>query len=840
MGLPYIQEGDILYWVTEGGQKIPVDIDLPSTPMRRDFLRPFVVQAMRLSAENPLTKRAKKWKKDQGIQSIGISDLKNLVEENDLKLIAEQKVDGQSALMKFEDGKARFGSLGGKIISNIPVLDEIERILKDAGISKAIMVGELAASENGDILKFHESQSIIKNKDADKGKLHWYPYQILELDDDKYTEKYDSYLEGWERLQELFKDTKRIHPVEAYKGGVKELQKAWDQLVEKDDNEGLVVRTSDGRVHKSKPKFSYDLVIIAVGDKKKKSWPKGRIGNVLVAFMDKDKRFRVVGEVGTGWTDEQRKKLYDWAQDNKVDEDDHYVWVKPEKVIEVEYERTNIRENNAYKYSNGEYKKVGKLPVGTAVKPVFKRYREDKSVNPEDLRLTQVPNWSEKSSSLMTHRTAGFPDHPKDNVISSQENIASNEVIEEIDVWSYYDGIKSDLIDELKGHDLFIVVKTEKRPIYIRHPYDKKTEFIRINNEDEFKEYHSGRTVEYHITAEKKVPYYIIDFDPYDGMPWTKTKDVALEIADALGDLEEVTRTQIRYTGKRGFHIFGYIKEEKPVSEAREMLEKFLQDHFGDRDDLIISESPKNSKGALGLAPMKYNGGHVALHSMRVTGCCCVEVSREDLKRFKKEDAYFREVFQEITGKKYKPVELKQASYDSDRLKKGYRGKFVIQKHDADKAGLHWDLRIEFPVTSVSKALEDYKQPRNPNGKEPFEESKRDDTVYRSFVTKKMEFPTEGNKIYLIETEDHPLQYGKFEGTIPEGEYGAGKVSIYDKGTFELLDVEGNKKFEIRFNGDKLNGDYAFVKYKKGYLWVKMNEKCAIQTRVALQWIWTR
>ncbi|MEM3383471.1 MAG: DNA polymerase ligase N-terminal domain-containing protein [Nitrososphaerales archaeon] len=67
-----------------------------------------------------------------------------------------------------------------------------------------------------------------------------------------------------------------------------------------------------------------------------------------------------------------------------------------------------------------------------------------------------------------------------------------------------------------------------------------------------------------------------------------------------------------------------------------------------------------------------------------------------------------------------------------------------------------------------------------------------------------------GIKRLAIEVEDHPLEYADFEGTIPEGEYGAGKVEIWDKGSYTL---KARKVREIRFElkGNKLNGDYTLL-----------------------------
>jgi len=107
---------------------------------------------------------------------------------------------------------------------------------------------------------------------------------------------------------------------------------------------------------------------------------------------------------------------------------------------------------------------------------------------------------------------------------------------------------------------------------------------------------------------------------------------------------------------------------------------------------------------------------------------------------------------------------------------------FVIQKHQAKN--LHYDFRLEM------------------------------DGVLKSWAVPK-EPPTEfGVKRLAIQVEDHDLDYADFEGKIPEGEYGAGKVEIWDKGTYKLLNRKENKLvFEL--HGEKLKGKYTLVQFNK-------------------------
>lgn len=115
--------------------------------------------------------------------------------------------------------------------------------------------------------------------------------------------------------------------------------------------------------------------------------------------------------------------------------------------------------------------------------------------------------------------------------------------------------------------------------------------------------------------------------------------------------------------------------------------------------------------------------------------------------------------------------------------------RFFIQRHSARR--LHYDLRLEINGTLKSWAV-----PKGPT---------LDPDIKRMAVL----------------VEDHPLEYGTFEGTIPQGNYGAGTVSLWDAGKYELLgDVSVDKQLErgdlkFRLHGHKLAGEFALVRTKK-------------------------
>ncbi len=169
---------------------------------------------------------------------------------------------------------------------------------------------------------------------------------------------------------------------------------------------------------------------------------------------------------------------------------------------------------------------------------------------------------------------------------------------------------------------------------------------------------------------------------------------------------------------------------------------------------------------------------------------------------------------------------MQLASNDSDKLERyrakrdfakssepegagGPRGRgsvFVIQKHDA--TSLHYDFRLE-----VDGVLKSWAVPKGPST-DPRE------------------------KRLAIRTEDHPLDYAEFEGVIPEGEYGAGSVLIWDRGTYRNITEkdDGLRAMEdaladghvlVWLDGEKISGGYALQRIddeKDQWLLIKMDD----------------
>lgn len=146
-----------------------------------------------------------------------------------------------------------------------------------------------------------------------------------------------------------------------------------------------------------------------------------------------------------------------------------------------------------------------------------------------------------------------------------------------------------------------------------------------------------------------------------------------------------------------------------------------------------------------------------------------------------------------------------EPSGKTSRAKKNKGPIFVVQQHAA--RSMHYDFRLEIDGVLASWAV-----PKGPS-------------------------TNPADKRLAVLTEDHPMAYGNFEGVIPEGNYGAGEVIVWDRGTYENIKVPATMRdcfdegrIEITLQGKKLMGDYALVRMhtgEKNWLLIKMKDDYA-------------
>jgi len=262
-----------------------------------------------------------------------------------------------------------------------------------------------------------------------------------------------------------------------------------------------------------------------------------------------------------------------------------------------------------------------------------------------------------------------MPKNP-DTIIVPADNHNYTKNITEYNIWKYYEDIKEKMLPFLKGHDLFIILKVGKRRIYRRHPYDKKTKYIRINNTTQFDKYNTGRTGEFYLTFPPMVDKVVFDLDPGKNLLWGDIKRGTRQLYDFLKQGKEFKKLEIYYTGARSFHIWGYLKGgKKNIDSLKKKWKPLLKDKFEEKKGFWAVENPKMKPNQMNvdLSILKQEGGFIAPYSMKLdTGLVATEVSPKDLIKFKKSDNTINKVYKKLIKKDY-PWEIKKA-YDPIKI----------------------------------------------------------------------------------------------------------------------------------------------------------------------------
>jgi bifunctional non-homologous end joining protein LigD len=346
----------------------------------------------------------------------------------------------------------------------------------------------------------------------------------------------------------------------------------------------------------------------------------------------------------------------------------------------------------------------------------------------------------------------------------------------------------------------------------------------------------------------------VFDLDPGEGSTILRSAEVAFLLKDVLDQLG--LESLIKVSGSKGIHVHVPLNTKVTYEMTQAFAQSIAQYLATEHPKLIVSEMAKSKRKGKVFIDWSQNSEHkstVSVYSLRAKAkkpFVAVPIGWDELKDalnekdarsllFEPEAALERldqvgdlfatalrlkqklpKPFLAINSSKLgQPTDRNVASLETYRLKRDFtktrepppsiplrhRQKdrlFVIQKHAASH--LHYDFRLEMGGTLKSWAV-----PKGP----PYDLNERR---------------------LAMATEDHPMEYAKFEGIIPAGEYGGGTVMVWDTGSYELID--GNYwsgKLHLFLHGKKLTGEWVLVKGEdrkgKGNVWYLIKSRSAMK-----------
>jgi bifunctional non-homologous end joining protein LigD len=297
----------------------------------------------------------------------------------------------------------------------------------------------------------------------------------------------------------------------------------------------------------------------------------------------------------------------------------------------------------------------------------------------------------------------------------------------------------------------------------------------------------------------------VFDLDPGEGVTMRQLTGVAREIRDLMADIGLSTFPLT--SGSKGIHLYAPL--EKPVSSqgAVVLAKRVAQQLEKAMPKLVTSTMTKSLRAGKVFVDWSQNNESkttIAPYSLRGREQPTVAAPRswDELDDPKLRHLRYDEVLERVARDGDLLASL-DADISVDRLTKyrsmrdasktpepvpsatppaGHNNTFVIQEHHARR--LHYDFRLE-----------------------------RDGVLVSWAVPKNLPESTSVNHL-AVHTEDHPLEYATFEGTIPKGEYGAGKVIIWDSGTYDTEKFrDSGEKGEVIVNlhGNRISGRYALI-----------------------------
>jgi DNA ligase D-like protein (predicted ligase)/DNA ligase D-like protein (predicted polymerase)/DNA ligase D-like protein (predicted 3'-phosphoesterase) len=303
----------------------------------------------------------------------------------------------------------------------------------------------------------------------------------------------------------------------------------------------------------------------------------------------------------------------------------------------------------------------------------------------------------------------------------------------------------------------------------------------------------------------------VFDLDPGEGVEMKQLCEVAKEVRDLMGDIGLTTYPLT--SGSKGLHLYAPLEEPVSSRGAVVLAKRVAQQLEKAMPKLVTATMTKSVRTGKVFLDWSQNSGSkttIAPYSLRGREHPTVAAPRtwDEIADPKLRHLSFAEVLERVENDGDLLTDLDEKVPTEDRLTKyrtmrdasrtpepvpvkppkaGDNDRFVIQEHHARR--LHYDLRLERGGVLVSWAV-----PKN--------------------------LPDTPNVNHLaVHTEDHPLEYLAFHGTIPAGEYGAGEMVVWDTGTYEtekFNDIppdspDGGGEVIVTLHGKKIDGRYALI-----------------------------
>ena len=366
-----------------------------------------------------------------------------------------------------------------------------------------------------------------------------------------------------------------------------------------------------------------------------------------------------------------------------------------------------------------------------------------------------------------------------------------------LEIFNYYADpkIRQKLLENIKDRPV-LAVQTVLPADHVMRRHRAPGEPIRVSqaerdphHKNDLAWYTERRFTEFHPVIGKSTKEIWVDIDPGETVHEKDLKETTRLVDHMVKNMPGVEKTDVAYSGGRGYYVRGLLAKETDTTEARKALQKGL-DVMRGKDKIFMGgevtfNTPKKNQIRLDLSTLHDKGSIRAPYSLNATtGLVSVPVKVTDLHKFDpQKDADPKRLVQGNYWPKRASAEFAPGIPSAKKTHplpelKGGDWTMSVQEHKARRAGKHWDLRLVDHSTGFAHSWAIPKS-RLPEGKE------------RPLLA--MRTPTH--------TSEYSLTFGKDGPRQIEKGYGAGTVSIVKQGPVKILSSSPSKiKFETKEN----------------------------------------
>ena len=306
------------------------------------------------------------------------------------------KHDGHFYLLSFDGTKATLTNHGGRVITDLPLLNEASALLNDK-CKTVVLAGELYLYKKDGRTRSFDMTAALDDKSAD---IYFAAFDLLTLDGEQVSLNLKSLDE---KLNAVLSGGKSLHAIKnSIVESRKDIAALYKSIVEDGGHEGIVVRSHNGPTYKIKPLITLDAVIL--GYSEGQGSRAGMLKEVLVGLCVAKDEYLLLTKVGNGYSEDERIKLLKDLEKKKVDSgyievsgsNVAFTMVAPNQV--VEFSCLDVFGENSkggiskmcLSYKDGTYTATGKQPMASVISPVFIKMRTDKNPDTEDAGLSQI------------------------------------------------------------------------------------------------------------------------------------------------------------------------------------------------------------------------------------------------------------------------------------------------------------------------------------------------------------------------------------------------------------------------------------------------------------------